>query len=348
MNIGIVTPYDSANYGAYLQAYASMTFLHHLGHNVFFIQWRSEIERKKIFFPARRGIIQRCRGAIQYTHRKQNYKQMTEAIKQFDIIDIKDAEEILDLVVIGSDEVWNVNIRSFQNPVFWGLSFSAPVLAYAPSMGNAKLSDFSSFPEYIHGINKINIIGVRDENTSSIVSILGSYMPEIVCDPTLLCDCNDYQISNKRIIEKPYLLVYAYNIQREHVEYIKKYAKAHQLKTVSVCMRHSWCDYNICVHPLEFISMIRDAECVYTTTFHGSIFTLMQHKKCCISAKSKKVQDLLSWTGMSDVVLQKDCYEEFSAIISEQQNYDIFEKNVSVRKNHSIALYKNALIEGES
>ena len=37
MRLGIITPYDSANYGAFLQAYANMRFLKSLGYEVFFM-----------------------------------------------------------------------------------------------------------------------------------------------------------------------------------------------------------------------------------------------------------------------------------------------------------------------
>ena len=50
MRIGIITPYDSANCGAFLQAYASKIFLENQGHKVFFIKWRTDKERKKEYF----------------------------------------------------------------------------------------------------------------------------------------------------------------------------------------------------------------------------------------------------------------------------------------------------------
>ena len=49
MKITIVTPYDSANYGAYLQALANKIFLEELGHSVFFYKWRSPKKRKQLF-----------------------------------------------------------------------------------------------------------------------------------------------------------------------------------------------------------------------------------------------------------------------------------------------------------
>lgn len=84
---------------------------------------------------------------------------------------------------------------------------------------------------------------------------------------------------------------------KEHQQFIKRYAKDNKLKTVAVCMSQTWCDININCNPLEFNTYIANASCVYTTTFHGSIFTLLNHKACAIYAVSKKLKDLLMWTG---------------------------------------------------
>ena len=58
MRIGIITPYDSANCGAFLQAYASKIFLENQGHKVFFIKWRTDKERKKEYFCTHQELKQ--------------------------------------------------------------------------------------------------------------------------------------------------------------------------------------------------------------------------------------------------------------------------------------------------
>ena len=72
--------------------------------------------------------------------------------------------------------------------------------------------------------------------------------------------------------------------------YLKRYARKNNLKLVSICLYQSWCDLNINCHPLEFSSYIQFSECVYTTTFHGTIFTLLNHKNCAIYSCSKKIE----------------------------------------------------------
>ena len=50
MRIGILTVYDSANFGSYLQAYALKKVLENLGHKVKFIKFRNEKQLKEVFF----------------------------------------------------------------------------------------------------------------------------------------------------------------------------------------------------------------------------------------------------------------------------------------------------------
>ena len=77
------------------------------------------------------------------------------------------------------------------------------------------------------------------------------------------------------------LLLYTYNftIQNWTRDYVIRYAREKNLKLVSVGFYFSWCDYNVNCSPLEFSDVIRQAQCMVTTTFHGSVMGVMNHKK---------------------------------------------------------------------
>ena len=253
MKLGIVTPYDSANYGAYLQAYASKVFLESMGHEVFFIQFRTEEERKDVFFKPVTSLKGMIRTIQQGKYNKLMYNVMSEALDLFTVINPSEIRGLkLDAVILGSDEIWNINVKTFQNPYFYGMNLGIDNrLAYAPSMGNADLCDFKNFPEIIEGLRQIKIIGVRDRNTQSIVDGICGKLSQIVCDPTCLLDAAEYNFGHQHFIKEKYILVYSYNVNSAFREYLKKYAKQRNLKLVAVCMYQSWCDYNICCSPLE-------------------------------------------------------------------------------------------------
>ena len=140
MKIGIVTPYDSANCGAYLQAYANKCFLEKNNYNVCLIQWRNEKQRKKEYFSKPKTIKELIRYIQRYPFLCARYKRMTQALKEFDIQ--KNTGD-LDCTVVGSDEIWNIKVSQFQNPIFYGGVEQKNCIAYAPSAGQAALKDMS-------------------------------------------------------------------------------------------------------------------------------------------------------------------------------------------------------------
>lgn len=344
MKLGIVTPYDSANYGAYLQAYASMQYLKSLGHQVVFIKFRSDEQRKQVFFPKTTSLQAKFRAFLSRRHTLQHYLVMTKSLELFPIIELKDLPSAeLDAVIVGSDEIWNIKVPTFQNPVFYGLN-DIPSFAYAPSMGNASETDFDHFSELVEKIKKISIIGVRDRNTQRIAGLFRGQEPAIVCDPTCLLEPEQYPTFLERKVPEEYLLVYAYIVPKKLQKKLRRYAKERGLKLVSACMYHSWCDKNICCTPLEFYSLINHAQCVFTSTFHGAIFTLMQHKKCAIYVPSKKLNDLLQWTEMESVRAEADAgFESLAQKLDEQPDYTNFVTNMSIRRAASQKLYKTNL-----
>ena len=76
----IVTPYDSANFGAYLQAYANMKYLESMGHSVFFVKFRSESQRKKIFFPSGNSAMSKIVNLLRRKYSEDNYLIMSKAL----------------------------------------------------------------------------------------------------------------------------------------------------------------------------------------------------------------------------------------------------------------------------
>ena len=217
-------------------------------------------------------------------------------------------------------------------------------IAYAPSAGQAALKDYNDFPWVRECLEKMTYAGVRDENTKNIVGKLVAKQVEIVCDPTMLLPINELDFPHERKIKDRYMIVYSYSVPKEHQAYLKRYARKNNLKLVSICLYQSWCDLNINCHPLEFSSYIQFSECVYTTTFHGTIFTLLNHKNCAIYSCSKKLKDLLEWTHKEEAMLSLTAtYDEFESLITKQHSYELFETIIEKKRKESQKIYIDAL-----
>ena len=345
MKVCVITPYDSANYGAFLQAYATKLFLESKGHDVYFLRWRDENEKKKEFFNRPKAFKAKVRYYQRYSYLKRKYEIFTKCNNVFNTINSGEIQKC-DAVIIGSDEVWNITVPKFQKDCFYGININDKILklAYAPSVSNSSIEDFKCFPRQIEGMKKISLIGARDEETKKIYDCVTGSDVDLVCDPTLLLTEKEWSFSDAKIDLDKYILVYSYDIPKTHRKMLKEIAKKRGCKLVAVGLYASWCDLNICCTPFEFCSYIRQAEAVYTTTFHGSIFTLLNHKKCLIRATSKKLNDLLErFDVMSMKEPEQINADEMERLLFMERDYSLFETKLCSIREESRKLYIDSL-----
>lgn len=344
MKIGIVTVYDSANFGSYLQAYALKTALNEMGHEVSFVKIRDRRKLRKLFLPRTINVKKYL-----FNHKKMNL--FFREIDKFEEIDIDNINiNTFDMAIIGSDECWNVNSETFQNKYFYGIDIPTNrIISYAISCGNADEATMKKYPKLIEGINNLERVFVRDELTRETIEKITDKKTTFTCDPTFLIDVqkmsSNYELDN--IGE--YILVYSYGFSKSVIKYIKELTKELNVKTVSAGLFNSWCDLNINCSPLEFSSLIKGAKYVITSTFHGCIFSILNRKKCVVVKGSHKVNDVLSRLDLDDIVLFDDkvgTYKEFKNILSSEQDFDNAYKNIIQMRKDSINLLENQ-IQGE-
>ena len=81
--------------------------------------------------------------------------------------------------------------------------------------------------------------------------------------------------------ERNYILIYAYNkrITEEEGQIIREFAVSHNKKLIALSGEQSFCDEYIYCHPLEMLSYFKHADYVITDTFHGTIFSVINHRQ---------------------------------------------------------------------
>lgn len=347
MKIGIITVYHASNFGAYLQAYALKRAMEHMGHDVFHIETKSEkkIRRGYFKYPAtRRSFKHPIEEFQKYLYGKKKYDIFKKEQQVFVVIPETEAEH-MDRIIIGSDELWNISEEKFRHPLYFGAGLEY-VLTYGISIGRAKKKDFLIHPEFLTWIKNIHQILVRDKKTQLFVKESTGKLPPMVCDPTFLIPlkemihlCHDPYIKNHS-----YILVYTYEfiMGNKIKEHIIRYAKEKNLKIVSVGFFFAWCDYNLNCGPLEFSDVIRYAQCMVTTTFHGSIFALLNHQRFLVEPFSPKVNDVLEKVGIPEVAIPSDIsYEQFCSRMDQQDlDYQMVDRNVMKMRKESLELLK--------
>ena len=368
MKIAIVTVYDSVvNFGSFLQAYAMSKVLESRGHEVFFVRRMPNDEILKRFnrlakiqnsVSSKKGIkakflSQRSKYVIQreMDANKNRYKCSLSDWKSIKIIDPAEIEDCgIQLVICGSDEIWNIHNKHIDLDFYsCGWVKHIPKLAYAISSGNSKTSEYLNDPEFFNAVGDFCKILPRDQMTQSMISDITNVKESIVCDPTLLLGQDGFTLTNKGKEFGKYILVYSYFLTRKEKKFIKKYARNNGLKIISPCIYSSIADEVVYTSALDFPSLVFNAECVYTTTFHGTIFSLMFAKRFCALSRLPKVANLLEQLETYDHELNLDfSYDDFCAVLNKFADRSVIGNGLNRLKSTSEDILWKAIEEIEN
>ena len=307
MKIGILTVHDLNNFGAFLQAYGLKHTLEDMGHEVFFIRSCTKKYARGMFYrirPYGKEYHQLPSFILKNYRGWKKHQVFLRDHKYFRVLEHYNDEE-LDMVILGSDEIWNTTNPLFQNHIFYGKDMH-PVTAYAPSIGNASFEDMKCIPEHL--FKEMDSILVRDVHTQKFLETLNIYAP-LVCDPTILADTEIFRRPYHHHLMKksPYLLLYAYGheIDTKMQECILNFAHKRGLLVYAVGFYISWCDGVINCSPLDFCAVLEHATCVFTSTFHGTIFSILNHKSFVSLPYSQKTTDILQRLGLLDRLISE-------------------------------------------
>lgn len=324
MEIGILTYHRSHNYGALLQAVALRHILVMMGHSVYFVNYWPEYHRQmyaqfSISEALRRGGK---RGAVKYVVEVlRYYSGRKERIRHFQsFIDEMimpycigyDRERQLDIVLYGSDQIWRkqVGLGSRFNPVYFGnnLLSAKKNISYAASMGCIELNqlDKKFLKEKLMLFDKIS---VREDSLSAVLHQLG-IASEVVLDPTLLLNREEWNrlLPVERECKEKYVLYYRLLEKSFDEEQIKRFAKCLGCTLIILDGRIKELkkDTFSTSGPKSFVALIKYAEFVFTSSFHGVVFSLIYNKNffASFSVNSGRAKSLLNRLGLQRCLLE--------------------------------------------
>jgi hypothetical protein len=279
-----------------------------------------------------------------------------EVLPLLGITDKKQYNTKVDVLVIGSDEVFNctqINPEVGFSPELFGYRANAvKVMSYAASFGNTnyqKLSNANKTAELKGYFEKFAAISVRDRNSCSVVKQLIGREPEVNLDPVLMYDFMPTVPDKER--RRDYIVVYAYRsrITSQEAEFFRAFAKEEGKSLISVSGEMSWCDEHFKGTPFEVLDLFRHADYSITDTFHGTIFsiinrikfvTLIRGSKGGVYGNQEKLQDLLNRLG-----LQNRSYScemgELGEIMNASIDYDLVFSVIREERKHTMNYLKD-------
>ena len=329
--IVIVTLYDSINCGTFLQAYSLGEYLKEKGFDPVYLKLKndnSNINKNGKSYKKLK-ISEIIVKAIRKILLKLKFSNINSYFSTVNLEEVNEDKNIK-YVIVGSDEIWNVNNNSFIHyNEYFGYNFeNKKIIAYAPSCNDITKNDILKFNPNINFKN-FSYLSARDKKTYDLLNEFGEKNVQMVLDPTFLTE--KYQNKLKEIKLKDYIIVYGHNFTDEQVEIIKKISKNKNKKIVSITRYYSWCDKNIIADPFEFLSYIKNADYIITSTFHGSVFSILFEKNfIAFVEKVNKVYDLLNKFKLNNRIF--DNFEKGIELLNEAIDYA---KIIPIKANYT-------------
>ena len=330
--VGLVTYHKALSYGACLQAYATAYVIENkLDCEVEFIDYENTYEsRQKNWGFLKDGSFKEIVMTLAKRFIFKNEKCKNRAFEDFlkyqhlssiHTTNINDLNSLdYDILVVGSDQVWNSNISNELDGVFL-LDFAQPRkrISFASSMGGYTFNQ-SEKNYFQKCISQFNHISVREEYTRQQVQELTNKDIRILLDPTLLISGDSWRkmLEQQRIYYKypknSYILAFTIGVIDENV--IKSYAYySKKLKSpIYRIMLNTHKPHGIDkvisgATPYEFIELIDNAKFVITNSFHGTAFCINMNTpfvQIPVKNNNQRMSELLNFVGLSQQALTND------------------------------------------
>ena len=344
LKAGIVTIHRCINYGSYWQARRLTEGIQAMGFHSELLDHQSGRVNRAEWKCALQPVLP---TSVPESDRPLYRKKVERFFQTFDRLplsepfelDHPEAMEYYDVVVIGSDEVWNVHHPWYGNhPLFYGEKINARrIIAYAASCGNFP-AEAAKKNEWIQKLRRFDHISVRDTNTQAIVSRALGYEPVLVLDPCLQFPIIP-ELREEMRYDKPYIAVYGHNFSISFISKINAYARKVNLPLVSIGYRNDWAHEQwITADPHDFVHFITNAQSVITNFFHGCVFAI-KYKKMFVtettSYRSFKVMSLLKTLDAEKYLIKEDTPDDTLAMLLEQPFDPTVTNHVNLLKNSS-------------
>ena len=303
--IAIITITWGNNYGNKLQNYAMQEMYRKMGLEVETIKFMPTIKEKKENF-IHKIKIKKILGKIEYyLNKKKIEKNTKERINNFEKFNkkIKFTEEYeennyitipqkYDYYSVGSDQVWNAYFPDFSE--FYLIRFikSKNKIAYAPSFGTTSVPEEKT-EVFKKALLEFKSLSCREQQGTQIIRKLINKETNTLIDPTMLIDEKEWE----KVIKKPsrfekgkYALCYFLGMNdKSSWKAIKKYAEDHNLEIINLLNSKG---FFYSMGPSEFLYLEKNAEIIFTDSFHSSVFAFLFNKPFVVFKRNDKYNNM--------------------------------------------------------
>ena len=348
--IGIVTYYKD-NYGSFLQAFAFFIYLKNKGYDPVLLDkedgqviqkmlHKFSVLWKCLFFPGyatRRKNIHSARKSEQLILSNKSKEKIDFCVEKYlklQFLTYNKAKKIsrfneFKLFFAGSDQIWNCN-QDCDAFKFLNFSPAEKNNALSVSFGNLDIPKYN-YKKLIKLTNNFSHISLREESAILFLSKLTGKTYPRTADPSILMNKEEWSTyfkdRDKSLLFKKYIFCHFINKPSKlALECIKEKAGRENCKIVFFGYKYDL-DFEssfLDVDPFEFISCLFMSNCVFTDSFHTTLFSInfekdfytFEREYLHSFSQSSRLYDLLSRLHLSDRLIKdaNDINNVFSII----------------------------------
>jgi hypothetical protein len=351
MKIRTITCHHVYNHGAYLQAYALVTYLKGQGHDAKIIDYKPPYlsghyslwtvpEKYKRYGLSFLYLMAKLPGRISALKRKRVMDAFYKKFMEVDSPRYHTLEELqknppqADLYIAGSDQIWNTDFQNGRDAAFY-LDFGnerTRRISYAASFATEHIEN--GCEDFVRGeLSHFQSISVREVSALRILRELG-YEGLQTVDPVFLLNREEWdRFATCEGMNERYVLVYDFGADNSIRDIAQRIAQRRGWKIYSVSpWRMKYANRNFVNSDARaFVALVKNAQCVISNSFHGSAFALLYNKDFFVVNRADglntRMRDLLSHYGIDqrlisvtvdeDVLLSHIDYSAVNKILNE-------------------------------
>ena len=356
--IGIITFYGAHNYGAMLQAFALNKFLINKNYDSFIINYFDKriYNGYKVIRPFSKNVLTSiknlCYDFSNYKLKEERYINFlafsTNNLKLTSLCksksDVVSISTQFDCLIAGSDQIWNVGITKKLSDIYtMNFAYLGKKISYAASIGDVRQIE-ENIKDFTKKISQIDKISVREKDAKIALEKIIDNKIDVVLDPTLLLKKEEWdgELSLISDVDEKYIIAYMIKTDEEYIKIVNELSEKAGLKVLHFEPKNS--SYKNVLKsaytsgPESFVSLIKNAEYVITTSFHATVFSIIFNKKFWVvphKTTGSRVTDLLAKLGISNRAV--NTLEEFNKKdYNEEINYKEVNKILEKEREKSI------------
>ncbi len=359
--VGIITFHNSYNCGSMLETFAMQEIIRKGGLKSEIVNFSSlgQIKLYNAWFEnnSLKNIVKNFLIMPHINRIKNNNKKYIDfqkkyfKLSEFTTVSNTLNDDAYDTVISGSDQIWNITIDDYDDAYFLNWVQNAKKIAYSPSFGSKNILKYSNNPDkYAQYILSYDAVSVRENNGKKWINDLTGLDVPVLLDPTLLLEKKDYEnLIAKDVNENgEYIFFYSPGFNKDICKYVKRVADKYNMRVITWSSKSYYVKnvkkYGFSLpkyeNPEVYLYLIKNAKLIFTTSYHGTIFSTIFKKKFYtiknggMYGDDDRVITLLNQINLLDRLIPYKFDDTFDYM--SEPNFDESDKNLSKLREKSV------------